>query len=216
MIGRRPQGLGDIMTREIARMIATEQRLLVRSCESLLGMCAGFLADGHLSDEEILFLDTWLRDHQELTTTWPGEAVHQRVKAVLADGVISEDERQHLTETLAGLIGGTLQDSGATTGLSTRLPLDAVQQIEITERTFCFTGAFVFGTRAKCQLSVIERGGIVFPNVRKNLNYLVIGSLASRDWAHTSHGIKIEKAQKYKSDGCEIFVISEETWVAAL
>lgn len=43
-----------------SRWAATEARLLKRSCEALLGICAGLMADGVLSDEEIRFLNLWL------------------------------------------------------------------------------------------------------------------------------------------------------------
>ena len=49
-----------------------------------------------------------------------------------------------------------------------------------------------------------------------DLDYLVIGSLASREWAHTSHGRKIEKAMDYKKKGCSINIVSEEQWVQCL
>jgi hypothetical protein len=42
---------------------ATYARLLKRSCESLIAMSGAFLADGHLADEEIHYLDSWLADN---------------------------------------------------------------------------------------------------------------------------------------------------------
>ena len=41
----------------------TNNRLLKRSCESLIGMTGGMLADGHLADDEIHFLNVWLNDN---------------------------------------------------------------------------------------------------------------------------------------------------------
>ena len=199
-----------------ARHKATEQRLLKRSCESLIGICSGLLADGKLNDKEIVFLDTWLADNYDLRNTWPGEVIVAAVRDVLADGEISEEERKYLKSTLTDLIGGTLEDTGATSGLSTRLPLDDVSEIVISGNTFCFTGKFLYGTRKACEKAVKERGGEAMSGIRTDLDYLVIGSLASRDWVNTSHGRKIEKAMEYKKKGRSIFVVSEEQWAQSL
>ena len=48
-------------------------------------------------------------------------------------------------------------------------------------------------------------------SVNKSVDYLVIGTLASRDWLYTSHGRKIEKALLIKREGCDIKVITERT-----
>jgi len=198
------------------RRAATEARLLKRSCESLIGICAGLLADNKLNDEEICFLNTWLADNESLATTWPGEVVYERVREVLSDGIITEEEREYLKQTLSDLIGGTLQDSGATSGLSTTLPINDVDLIKIKGNSFCFTGNFLFGTRKACERAIDEREGAISPRIRTDLDYLVIGSLASREWAHTSHGRKIEKAMEYKKKGYPITIISEEQWVQYL
>jgi len=199
-----------------ARRAATEARLLKRSCESLIGICAGLMADGILNNEEIQFLNVWLSDNQEIATTWPGEVIYARIRDVLSDGIITEEERDYLKQTLTELLGGTFQDTGATSGLSSGLPIDNIESIEITGNSFCFTGNFIYGTRKACERAIDVREGIVLPNVRMDLNYLVIGTLASHEWANTSHGRKIEKAIDYKKKGCPIFIINEEKWTQYL
>lgn len=204
------------MAENFSRHAATEARLLKRSCEALLGVCAGLLADGVLCDEEIRFLNLWLKDNEQIAHTWPGEVVYARVRDVLADNIITEDERIYLKQTLTDLLGGTLQQTGATSGLSTSLPLDEVDLIEIPDALFCFTGQFIYGTRAACERAVLDRGGNTIPRVRKDLDYLVIGTMASREWAHTSHGRKIEKAIEFKNKGSNVSIVSEEQWIQYL
>ena len=204
------------MSNFFAAKASTDQRLLKRSCESLLGICSGMLADGHLANEEIHFLDTWLADNDDIANTWPGEVIVKRVRDVLADGIITEDEREYLKSTLSELIGGSIQETGATSGTATRLPIDEVDAVQIDGSSFCFTGSFLYGTRNSCHKAIEERGGKASGSVTMSLNYLVIGSLASREWAHTSHGRKIEKAMGYKNKGRQILIISEEQWTDAL
>ncbi len=187
-----------------------------KAMDSLYGLCAGLLADRKLTDDEIIFLDTWLKEHHEICTDFPANVIYRRVRDVLADGIITEDERADLYDTIGKMLGGTLEETGATDGLATRLPIDNVERIEIPGRRFCFTGKFVYGPRTKCERAVIELGGEVQNGITKKLDYLVIGTFASRDWAHTSHGRKIEKALDYKQKGKEILIISEEILVCHL
>lgn len=205
------------MEESFARHAWTDSRLLKRSCESLLGISAGIMADGELNDEEIKYLDHWLSGNLALASTWPGEVIYSRIRSILADNKITEDEREHLTQTLSDLIGGTLQETGAASGAATSLPIDEdVDSIDIKDNLFCFTGNFLYGTRKACERAITERGGTTTPRIRKDLNYLVIGTMASRDWAHTSHGKKIEKAMEFRKDQCLIFIVSEKQWVEYL
>ncbi|MBW1723595.1 MAG: BRCT domain-containing protein [Deltaproteobacteria bacterium] len=199
-----------------ARRAATETRLLKRSCESLLGICAGLLADGVLSDDEIHFLSVWLDENENIATTWPGEVVYARVKDVLADGVVTEDERDYLKQSLSELLGAPFQETGATSGVSVRLPVDDVETIIVPGRSFCFTGNFLYGTRKACERAVTERGGDPRPRVTLDLNYLVIGAMTTHEWAHTSYGRKIEKAVAYREKGRPIQIVNEEQWVQFL
>lgn len=202
----------------IATMFANENRNLKRSCESLLGICTGLLADGQLNESEIKFLNQWLLDHEEIASTWPGEVLAIRIKEALSDGVITPDELEHLKLSLSDLIGGTLQETGVTGGLSTKMSFDdeSAIPIEFSQMAFCFTGQFLYGTRAACERSVQAKGAQSFSDVRKNLDYLVVGTMASRDWANSSHGRKIEKAFDYQSKGSSLLIVSEEHWIRHL
>jgi NAD-dependent DNA ligase len=187
-----------------------------KAINTLLGLCSGMIADGHLNDREILFLDTWLRDNAFILKEWPANVIGGRVRAVLADGRITEEERADLHSTLCQLLGGSPEETGAAGGMATRLPVDTVDALTFRDRVFCLTGKFVFGIRSRCRAAILERGGVVADDITKDLDYLVIGTLASRDWAHTSHGRKIEKALEYKQSGSPIAIIAEEHWVTYL
>ncbi|MCK9530644.1 MAG: hypothetical protein M0R77_08815 [Gammaproteobacteria bacterium] len=180
----------------------------------LLGMVQGVIADRQLVDEEIASLQQWLASIRsgEIIAEWPGQVLHERIASVLADGVITEEERQDLLETLRALVG---EEPGAVGG-TTRLPVDCVSDVAFPGRNFCLTGKFAFGSRKRCEAAIRDRGGAIHDSVVKELNYLVLGAVASRDWAHTSFGRKIEKAVAYKAAGCDILIISEEHWVRHL
>ena len=165
------------------------------------------------SEIEVLFLDTWLKDNPEILNDWPANIIASRIEAILADGIIMKEEAEDLQETLAQIVGGNIEETGVAGGLSTQLPVDPNPAIEIPDRTFVFTGKFIYGPRSKCQKAIIELGGSVAKNISKSLDYLVIGALASTDWKYTSHGRKIEKAVKYRDSGCRIVIVAEQDWV---
>lgn len=203
------------MKDSVASIRSTDSRLLKRSCESLLGIASGLIADGDLNDKEIVFLSTWLADHPELANTWPGEVVYARVRSALADGIVSAEEREHLKMTLEELVGGSFADDGSVATGSTNLPIDQDVVVIVRERSFCFTGQFLFGTRARCERAVVENGGMVLP-VGKKLDFLVVGELASKDWKYSAHGTKIEAVMQARKSGGVAKVISEAQWIQAL
>lgn len=184
---------------------------LTKATESLLGICRGLIADNVLNESEISFLDAWLKDNHELTTVWPGDLIARRINEIMADGIVTLDEAEDLKETLSQITGGYLEH-GAATGTSTTLPVEPVHSILFEQSTFCLTGKFVYGTRAKCAQATEALGGQCASDVTQKVDYLVIGALASRDWAHTSYGRKIEKAVNLREKGHPIRIISEESW----
>lgn len=183
-----------------------------KAINTLYGIGMGIVADGEVNEREILFLDTWLRDNRDFLDRWPMSVVARRVGDILADGQISQEELEDFHAMLSALVGGAMEETGAAGGMATRLPVDAVEIIEFAGRRFCFTGKFLFGSRSRCEFATHLKGGEAVDNVVKTLDYLVIGALASRDWAHTSHGRKIEKALEHKEAGAPVRIVSEEVW----
>lgn len=199
-----------------AQKRATESRLLRRSCESLIGICAGLLADDTLNEKEVFFLDQWLLENAELANTWPGDLLSKRVRKALDDKLLSEEELDHLKATLSDLLGGTMEETGSIGGISTSLPLDTIESISIRNSKFCLTGNFLFGPRSKCISIIIEQGGDVLNNIRKDLDFLVIGTLVSKEWKNSSFGNKIQKAVDYREKGVPLHIISEQVWANCL
>ena len=93
-----------------------------KAIEHLLGLCNGIASDQHLNDDEIHFLRNWISDNQNITTRWPCNVIHDRITSILSDGIITDDERTDLLETLNGLLGSPVLN-GVTSGMSTDLPI---------------------------------------------------------------------------------------------
>ena len=197
------------------RQSAAFRNDLSRSLGALVGIAQGLVCDGHLNDAEIMFLKNWLEANESITLTWPGDVVYARVQDVVSDGLITDEERVYLMETLQKLVGGTLDELAADSHVS-ELPFDAVATIDFEDRIFCLTGNFVFAPRAICGDAIERRGGKVVTTVSKKLNYLVVGGLGSPEWKHGSFGTKIEKAVELKRDGAAILVVQEDRWASSL
>ncbi len=185
-----------------------------RSIDELLGLCKGILADGRLVQAEAEFLADWLRTNWERADAWPVNVLQPRLEAMLADGVLDQEEKAELLEMLRKLIGqsNTAADESFE-NYSTALPLDdPLPPVVFPERRFVFTGKFACGSRKKCIQVTEAQGGECANAVSGRVHYLVIGLVGSRDWIHTSYGRKIEKAVALREKGREIAIIPEEHW----
>lgn len=187
-----------------------------RDIQELLGLMKGILADGVVTDSEVVALAEWAGSHPWAHDQWPVNAVVDRLNLILADGVIEPKEREELKELLERATGERPDASTAMNG-ATRLPLDEpVPEIVFPDRIFVLTGKFAFGTRRRCEDAVVERGGRTAPGVTKRTDFLVIGTLASSQWALSSYGRKIEKGVALRESGTPLAIVAEEEWRRAL
>ncbi|WP_255581184.1 hypothetical protein [Kluyvera sp. EC_51] len=67
---------------------------------NLISIIDGIVADGVVRDEEILYLDTWLLEANQVFRNGVIKSLSARVSDILADGVITEEERQDLKSSL--------------------------------------------------------------------------------------------------------------------
>lgn len=182
----------------------------------LNGLCKGLISDKKLGDEEVKYLDWWLTQNGTLKNNYPGKELYTLVKDILKDGIITTEESQTLHKALIDFTGCDLEN-GVVDGLSTKLPLDANVEITLEGKVFCLTGVFMAGKRSHVEDIVKQNNGLISNTVSKKIDYLVIGTLSSRDWRFSSHGRKIEKAISYRdSDGVSLKIVSEEMLFDAL
>ena len=185
-----------------------------KASQVLLGICSGITADQTINDTEIHFLRQWLLENRDAAAIWPGKLIEERINTILADGIITDDERTGLIACLNSLVGC---DMDPTLNPGARaIPFDDDPSIYFHNMTYCFTGEFYYGTRASCERAILKLGGTAVDNVSGKLDYLVVGSVIQPDWFNTSYGRKIETAiarqQRYEKPT----IISERHWVAAL
>jgi hypothetical protein len=196
-------------------MPSSPSETLKQSLGELLGLARGLMADQELTDSEIRFLDDWLEDRYSMTSSFPGNVIHQRIKDVLEDGVVTEEERSHLVETLNMLIEDRLEDLAEQVDL-TELWFDDVGLIDFNKARFCLTGNFVYGPEDVCRTAIEQRGGIVTPSVGDESQFLVVGGLGVDEWRSGGLGAEIEVAMRLRAKGKSVKIIPEDSWIAYL
>lgn len=191
------------------------EAVIDRQIDELIGIAKGVIADGHVCKPEAEFLVRWMETNRQASRLWPATVLYPRLTAILADGMIDEMEESELLQLLVHTVGGNAPARGEAS-MSTELPYTKPPpMIEFKGHTFCFTGKFYSGTRSWCEDQVAMRGAQCCA-ISRQLTYLVIGEIGSRDWIHSTHGRKIEKAIQYNESGCSIGIIGEQYWHAAL
>jgi hypothetical protein len=189
-------------------------RLQSRQVDELIGLARGLIADGSINSAEVHFLEKWLVanlsiSHQPLIAT-----LYDRIRVILADGVVDPDECNDLFAALSAFTAGDVELGEASKASS--LPLcQPAPVISFYGMAYCFTGTFNFGQRKHCEEAVTSRGGSG-GSLTRATNYLVIGAYATESWKHSSFGNKILKAVEMRSSGTPISIVSEEYWLKHL
>lgn len=181
----------------------------------LLGLLLGISADDEINEKEIYSLVNWLDTNQLIVEQWPASIIASKLDDILEDGIITEDEKKDLLATVQKITGTHFCETGDATDNTTEC-FDDISDIPHDNIGFCFTGKFKSGSRKTVESKAQSLGAMTSKVVLLCTQFLVIGTLASRDWKFQSHGRKIEKAMSLKEKGHDIYVISEEHWLAAI
>lgn len=190
----------------------SKSRLSDRGIDELIGLCRGVLADGVLAESEVRFLADWLDRHREIADQWPAVVLYKRIQEVLADGVMDSDEERDLLALLMDVTGAPIVGEAAAS-MSTALPLDhPAPTLTFDDWTYCFTGKFACGTRGQVEQVARSLGAKICTAPTLKTNIVVIGSIGSRDWIHSTYGRKIETAVAMRERGHRITLVSEEHW----
>lgn len=180
---------------------------------TLLGYIQGLIADQALNDVEIHHISAWLNENGHLTDYYPANILTSRISRILADGIVTEDERDELLEVLRAVTGDHFDETGIPTGTSNYFVGEHVESLDYTNKLVCVTGKFAAGPRQTIKRICEEMGATVVDNVTQQMHVLIVGPISSPDWRFTSHGRKIEKALLLKNQGFAVTIITEETWL---
>jgi NAD-dependent DNA ligase len=191
-------------------------RLIDRGVDELIGLCKGIVADNVVAPGEAVFLADWLRRNSNVIDMWPANLIAARIEAVLCDGEVNDREQKDLFALLSNVVGDAPLACSAE-NQPTKLPFDnPLPEVAFARKYFCFTGKFYFGTREQCQYEAISRGGSVQASPTNSTDYLVVGTMGSAEWIHSTHGRKIESAVELRRVKGRLAIIPEKHWAESL
>lgn len=192
-----------------------KERVLKRTVDEFIGICKGVLADGEINASEVDFLRDWLERNRRFFVLEMERMMFDSVRKALGKkGDVSD--MALLYQTLEAICGGTSSVPLAH-GMSTTLPLTKPVPKLIPGMRLCFTGKMEYGSRDVCKLISEDKGFYCHDNVIINLDCLVVGTIASRDWMHTSYGNKIsEVLYNNKTKRHKTVIVNEKTWLNAI
>jgi len=187
--------------------------------QRLHGMMVGIAADGLIEKDELLNLEGWLEDHEELTGSWPYDEITSLIVEVLEDGVIDSDEHELLLTYFndfkkhSGLpdVELDIQTDELTVG-----GICAIDpKIEFSGKRFCFTGTSNQASLEEIEEKIKNLGGEFDKMVNEMTHFLIVGAEGNPFWAFSTYGRKIEKTLELRKQGHKIMIIHEKDfWYA--
>lgn len=190
--------------------------IVTSSIQQLEGILHGMLSDNILTDEEIHQLSKWMDDRQFLKGTYPFDEIDSLLTSTLADGTISDDEKNILKAFFGNFVDTrisyninefeirSLQDKYSVSGICAADP-----EITFENKTFCFSGTSMKAKRSEIAETIINQGGIFNNNVTKKTDYLIIGAGGNPCWAFSCYGRKVERAIELRKEGQKITIVHE-------
>ena len=190
--------------------------MVTSSIQFLNGMLHGLLADGKLSDHEIMTLKSWIDANDFLAGTYPFDEINSLLYVILEDKIITEQERETLMALFSDVIDFTssynlsekefarLREKYSISGICAVCP-----EISFEGKIFCFTGESYRAKRAEIAETVANLGGIARTSVSAKTDYLIVGNAGNPCWAYACYGRKIEEAVNLRKQGAGIVIVNE-------
>lgn len=189
---------------------------IASSIQYLHGFVHGLLADQQLSDFEIHALKNWLDKNNFLSGTYPFDELCSLATSILADEVISENERNTLLAFLSNLVefkdSYNLKESDFS-ALRKEYQIDGIcslcPNVEFAGKSFVITGESYRAARAELANQIQALGGVVRSSISKKTDYLIVGNAGNPCWAFSCYGRKVETALQLRKTGVQIQIVNE-------
>ncbi|NLN49524.1 MAG: hypothetical protein GX154_10660 [Clostridiales bacterium] len=149
--------------------------------------------------DEIQKISKWLKKNKHLCGQFPYNDLLDTCEEILADGFISEEERDYLMLLLNEFISPSAiidehQDS---------------QKLNISGKRFCLSGNFSAGTKDSIENAIASLGGECAKSVTRETDILLIGGEGNENWLYGNYGSKVAKALQMQEKGHHIQILNE-------
>lgn len=162
----------------------------------LLGLLQGVIADSEVTISEVLVVQEWLWEHDNLQGTYPYDPISDAITSALADGILEQSELEELLKLCQELIDPVGQASRC-------------GSINLNGKLVCLSGDFEHGSKSEIVALLEEKGAVVKSGVVKKLDYLFVGDKGSNTWITGNYGTKIKKAMELQAKGASVQIVRE-------
>lgn len=177
-----------------------KQRVLnpiTKGLQTLHGILIGITCDDILTQEELLGLEEWMINNEQLAGNYPYDIINNAIWKVIEDGIIEQSELDYLLEFFKTQIDPLNAEIGAV-------------DVELNSKSICLTGDFDYGSKQEVQERLTEMGATIVSSVTRKTDILLIGERGSDSWACGTYGTKAKKAIELRSKGYPIMILKEK------
>jgi NAD-dependent DNA ligase len=192
-----------------------------KAIDMLSGLCLGILADGETNSKEAKFLKAWIEQNSNNLPSFVLIKTIPILNQLTSEEEITSTTLDSLSELMFEILGLSVSDeplnqenNPACKLLFDKTPKDLTS---IKNLQIILSGDFKNYKRSELAERIIKLGGIYKDsNPTKKTDIVVVGSKGSSQWATSAYGTKLEKANELKEAGCEILILSEESFMPLL
>ena len=183
--------------------------------QELQGIITGIVSDEKINNEEIFYLNNWIEKHSNLKTRWPYDEIEALLTKILADNIVTNEERMELLKFLSDFDSqNNKKTDEKNSTLSSVCVVDPV--IEFSGKFFCCTGEFRKYERKNISKIISDFGGNYINTISKKTDYLIVGAAGNPCWAYACYGRKIEQVMKNRINGSKTLIVHENDFLDAI
>ena len=153
------------------------------------------IADGKVTEYEVLFLYEWIHAHENLKGNYPFDKICSLCEEALLDGILTDEEKATLFDALKKIA----------------LPVEdcCCCKIDFTGKQFVLTGNFDHGSKKDIEKQIITKGGFCKESLTLKADYLIVGGAGNDNWKFGNYGGKVSKALEMQEKGHRIIILRE-------
>lgn len=182
--------------------------------QRLHGVLAGLVCDSDLILDELVCLNTWLKDHDHLEEDILYQEVFSALRPLRTKKTLTNTETKSIFKLIVRYVDpekhGKLKDCVD----STDNPDFYKGKINLESAVYCFTGLSSRFTKKEWKALVESNGAKFLDDMTQVVDYLVICDKGNKAWAHVSYGRKFEQAKKMQQKGSDIKILTEDDFLA--
>lgn len=183
---------------------------LTSDLQKFQGILHGILADGKITEDEVIGLQSWLNENEHLATYYPYDEIYSLITDILSDKKVDDNEKEFLIKYLNEfVIHSNSKDNTASKELTLGGICAITPEISFKEKQFCFTGVSMKYPRNKIISIIKDLEGKYINKISSKTDYLIIGSNGNPCWAYACYGRKVEEAIQLRKKGSNITLVHE-------